>query len=261
MQLFYVICKFFWYGGGTYTYYKAFGENIMGRTGQKILTIIMGGLLVISMFFVGREAAKYASGNNVKVKEMCVVIDAGHGGDDPGKIGINNALEKDINLQIAFLVKDYLEQNDVKVIMTRESDAGLYDSNASNKKVQDMKRRIAIIEEVKPSVTVSIHQNSYPEEYVHGAQVFYYNGSKEGQQLAECIQTQLVEKVDPENKRQIKANDSYYLLKKTARPIVIVECGFLSNHEEAEKLCEEAYQEKVAWAIHMGILQYLNENS
>lgn len=235
-------------------------KKIMSRMGQKILTIIMGGLLVFSMFFVGREAAKYASGSNVRVEEKCVVLDAGHGGDDPGKIGINNALEKDVNLQIAFLVKSYLEQNDVKVVMTRESEAGLYDSGASNKKVQDMKRRIEIIEETNPSVTVSIHQNSYPEEYVHGAQVFYYNGSKEGKQLAECIQTQFVKKVDSENKRQIKANDSYYLLKKTASPIVIVECGFLSNYEEAQRLCEEAYQEKVAWAIHMGILQYLSEN-
>ena len=183
----------------------------------------------------------------------------GHGGDDPGKIGINDALEKDINLKIAFLVKDYLEQNDVKVIMTRETDAGLYDAGVSNKKVQDMKRRLAIIQEAAPRATVSIHQNSYPEEYVHGAQVFYYNTSTEGQKLAESIQGQFIKKVDPENKRQIKANDSYYLLKKTAGPIVIVECGFLSNREEAEKLCGEAYQQKVAWAVSMGIIQYLND--
>lgn len=231
----------------------------MSRAGHKLLTIIMGGMLVVSMFFVGREAARYTLGNNVQVEQPCVVIDAGHGGDDPGKIGINDALEKDINLKIAFLVRDYLEQNDVKVIMTRETDAGLYDAGASNKKVQDMKRRLAIIEDAKPRVTVSIHQNSYPEEYVHGAQVFYYNGSTEGQKLAESIQTQFVKKVDPENKRQIKANDSYYLLKKTATPIVIVECGFLSNREEAELLCREEYQEKAAWAIYMGIIRYLND--
>ena len=123
-----------------------------------------------------------------------------------------------------------------------------------------MKKRIALIDETNPDVTVSIHQNSYPEEYVHGAQVFYYTGSISGQKLAEGIQKQLVSKVDPENKRQVKANDSYYLLKKTGIPIVIVECGFLSNREEAEKLCDAEYQEQVAWAIHMGILQYLNES-
>ena len=163
-----------------------------------------------------------------------------------------------IHLLIARLVKQFLEENDIEVVMTRESDEGLYDVNASNKKVQDMKRRIELIEEVKPMVTVSIHQNSYPEEYVHGAQVFYYTGSVQGELLAECIQKQLVAKVDSENNRRIKANDSYYLLKKTDVPIVIVECGFLSNSAEAQKLCTQEYQERVAWAIHIGILQYLN---
>lgn len=227
---------------------------------NKLLSLIMGVLLLVSMLFVGKEAAQYVTGQNVKVEKSkkCVVIDAGHGGDDPGKVGINGAKEKDVNLQIAMLVKEFLEADDIEVVMTRETDDGLYDRTASNKKVQDMKKRIALIEETSPVITVSIHQNSYPEEYVHGAQVFYYDGSAEGKELAETLQKQLVEKVDPENKRQIKANNSYYLLKKTALPIVIVECGFLSNSAEAEKLCSPEYQERVAWAIHMGIMQYLN---
>lgn len=234
----------------------------MNRFQYKLSSIIMTLLLLASMLYVGREAADYVAGSSVETKEdkRCVVIDAGHGGDDPGKVGINGANEKDVNLQIAELVKQYLEMNDVEVVMTRESDAGLNDADASNKKVQDMKRRIALIEETAPAVTVSIHQNSYPEEYVHGAQVFYYTGSAQGQRLAESIQKQIVENVDSENKRQVKANDSYYLLKKTGVPIVIVECGFLSNSVEAEKLCTPEYQQRVAWAIHMGILQYLNEN-
>jgi len=226
----------------------------------KILSIIMSGLLIFSMLLVGRETAKCVMSMRTQVgrEKPCVVIDAGHGGIDPGKVGINGELEKDINLQIALRVKKYLEANDVKVVMTRETQEGLYDANSSNKKAQDMKRRIAIIEEATPVLTVSIHQNSYPEEYVHGAQVFYYGGSVEGQKLAEEIQTQMIKKADPENKRQIKANDSYYLLKKTGVPIVIVECGFLSNREEAGKLCDEEYQERLAWAIQMGILRYMN---
>ena len=234
----------------------------MNKFEHKLLSMIMGLLLVVAMLVLGKEAAKSVTGDDIKVKDYKykVVIDAGHGGDDPGKVGINGALEKDINLQIALLVREFLEEQDVEVILTRETEEGLYDAGAPNKKVQDMKRRIAIIEEAAPDVTVSVHQNSYPEEYVHGAQVFYYTGSKEGQALADTIQKQLTEKTDPENKRQIKANDSYYLLKKTGIPIVIVECGFLSNSAEAEKLCDEEYQERVAWAIHMGILQYLNEN-
>ena len=242
-----------------------------GGWGGRLFSGIIGLLLLLSALYLGRSAAGYlsardgsrrnVSGENVVVTDTrkCVVIDAGHGGDDPGKVGINGALEKDINLEIANRVKFYLEANDIKVVMTRESDEGLYEPSASNKKVQDMKRRIALIEENNPQVTVSIHQNSYSEEYVHGAQVFYYNNSTQGQKLAQYIQTGLVEMADPDNKRQVKANDSYYLLKKTGSVIVIVECGFLSNETEAEKLCTPEYQDRVAWAIHMGILRYLNE--
>ena len=239
---------------------------------QKALKLIMAGLLILSMALTGRKAAEYVGAMHAvnALREtgmgaddsgrLCVVVDAGHGGDDPGKIGINGAPEKDINLQIAQKLKKYLEAEDVEVVLTRETEDGLYDAHASNKKVQDMKRRIEIIEKTDPVLTVSIHQNSYPEEYVHGAQVFYYTGSVVGKELAETIQKQLVEKVDKENKRQVKANDSYYLLKKTSVPIVIVECGFLSNKEEAQKLCTRQYQEKIAWAVHMGIVQYLNGN-
>ncbi|MCM1057476.1 MAG: N-acetylmuramoyl-L-alanine amidase [Firmicutes bacterium] len=239
----------------------------MSKWNQRLISAAVGMLFLISLVYVGREVVLYTTAKGMGGEErgriadrerFCVVIDAGHGGIDPGKIGINGAQEKEINLLIAEKLKKYLEANDVRVVMTRESDEGLYDADASNKKVQDMKRRINIIDETGPQITVSIHQNSYPEEYVHGAQVFFYTGSREGQELAESVQRQLVEKVDPENKRQVKANDSYYLLKKTGVPIIIVECGFLSNSGEAEKLCSDEYQEELAWAIHMGILQYLN---
>ena len=107
---------------------------------------------------------------------------------------------------------------------------------------------------------VSIHQNSYHEEYVKGAQVFYYATSANSKGLAEILQERLRE-LDPQNKREAKGNDSYFLLKKTAKPIVIVECGFLSNREEAEKLSTPLYQEKLAWNIHMGIMKYLNTSA
>lgn len=228
---------------------------------NKILLFAFGVLLAAALAYAGREAVFYVNGSDaVKTQNgPCVVIDAGHGGADPGKVGINGAYEKDVNLQIAMRVRDYLEAAGVRVVMTREGDAGLYDSDASNKKVQDMKRRVALIDETAPAAAVSIHQNSYHEEYVHGAQVFYYNGSVKGEKLAQYIQDQMVEKTDPENRRKIKANDSYYLLKKTEFPIVIVECGFLSNSGEAKRLCSEDYQDRAAWAIHMGILQYLNQ--
>lgn len=232
----------------------------MKQKQHKALKVVLAAAAILCIIPAIRNAAKETASGKVILKEHTVVIDAGHGGDDPGKVGINGALEKDVNLQIALLVRQYLEANDVAVVMTREDENGLYDRHASNKKVQDMKRRVELIEDTAPVLTISIHQNSYPEEYVHGAQVFYYKDSLEGLHLAEKIQKRLVEGVDPENKRQVKANDSYYLLKKTRTPIVIVECGFLSNGDEAEKLCSEDYQKELAWEISMGVLQYLNEN-
>lgn len=219
--------------------------------------LAMFAMLAMAGFMAVKGTAAFVSGSHVET-DRCVVIDAGHGGDDPGKVGINGALEKDINLQIAQKVAAYLEMEGVGVVMTRTDGEGLYDSGAQNKKVQDMKRRIALIEEASPVITISIHQNSYPEEYVKGAQVFYYRDSADSRMAAEIMQKSFKTRVDPENKREAKANASYYLLKKTTSPVIIVECGFLSNYEEAGKLSDEAYQDKVAWAVFMGIMQTLN---
>lgn len=221
------------------------------------MTALIG---IAAVYFVLYGRNEQASSGKVEreKKKICVVIDAGHGGADPGKVGINGALEKDINLEIAEKLKMFLEQEDIEVVLTRDSDMGLYDENATNKKVQDMKRRVEIIEASNPILTVSIHQNSYHEEYVHGAQTFYYANSEQSKILAEKIQLLLIDKIDDDNTRMAKSNDSYYLLKKTSTPIVIVECGFLSNSEEAQKLESDTYQEKMAWAIHLGILQYIN---
>ena len=186
------------------------------------------------------------------------VVDAGHGGVDPGKIGVDDSLEKDINLEIAERLKTILEQQDIQVVMTREEDKGLYEETASNKKAQDLKNRCSLINEGQADCAVSIHQNSYHEEYVKGTQVFYYGNSGDAERLAELIQARLKEGVDPENNRQAKANESYYLLKKTSIPVVIVECGFLSNWEEAKLLQEEEYQNRVAWAVAMGTIRYLD---
>lgn len=230
------------------------------ETCERLFKIILFALILVAACFVVRGARRMTSSvssGEVEVAEdkPCVVIDAGHGGADPGKVSVDGSLEKDINLQIALKLQQFLEMQDVHVVLTRDSDAGLYDENASNKKVQDMKNRVGIIEGQQPVLTVSIHQNSYHEEYVHGAQAFYYAGSEKSKELAERIQRVMALELDKDNARQAKANDSYYLLKKTSTPIVIVECGFLSNYEEAQKLSSELYQEKVAWAIHLAIMQ------
>lgn len=188
----------------------------------------------------------------------CVVLDAGHGATDPGKIGCNDAKEKDINLAIVQKLKQFLEAEDVKVVLTRESDEPLYDASASNKKMSDMNVRVSIIESTLPDLVVSIHQNSYHESSVCGPQVFYYKASEDGKLAAEILQASFDGLEEIENRRIAKANDNYYLLLHTSVPMVIAECGFLSNPQEADLLIQDSYQEKIAWVLHLGILQYLN---
>ena len=170
-------------------------------------------------------------------------------------------MEKDVNLKIAKKLEQLLISADINVIMTRTDDSGLYEESSDNKKRQDMKNRAALMNQSTPDCVVSIHQNSYPQESIDGAQVFYYTKSEEGKLLAALIQDSLISRADPGNHRVEKSNDSYYLLKNVSSPIVIVECGFLSNWAESKKLVDDTYQQKLAWAIHLGILQYLNDSA
>lgn len=236
----------------------------MGEKQGRILGIVMTCLLVLSILIVVKESAEYVSvlkENGTKETRHIIVIDPGHGGNDPGKVAINSALEKDVNLAIALKLKKYLEQEDMEVVMTRQEDKGLYEETDSNKKVHDMKNRLAIMEGAKPALVVSVHQNSYPEESVSGVQVFYYRDSVEGKRAALLVQEQMIATLQPAKEREAKENSTYYILKKTTVPTIIVECGFLSNREEADRLTSEDYQERVAWAIHLGIMRYINSGA
>lgn len=142
--------------------------------------------------------------------------------------------------------------------MTRQKDEGLYRSTDRNKKVADMRARCALIDKAKPDLVISIHQNSYHQENVSGAQVFYYKTSEKGKKLAQILQKRFDFVLGEKNKRLEKPNGSYYLLLHVKQPIVIVECGFLSNWSEAAALNQEDYQNRVAWTIHMGVMEYLN---
>ena len=223
-----------------------------------ITFMLLIGILLFGGAYVKRiskEQALYTM--NQKKATSIVVIDAGHGGADPGKVGVNDALEKEINLSIAMRLKNLLEQNDITVVMTREEDKDLASENATSRKNEDLRARVQLIANTQPIVVVSIHQNSYPEEDVDGAQVFYYANSEEGKLLGTFIQEQLKAEINDGNHRVAKANKDYYILKRSSSPAVIVECGFLSNYKEAELLATKEYQEKLAFAIHLGILQYI----
>lgn len=228
---------------------------------QKVIEPVLGICLLAMVVMAVKYGSIHVTGSgDAYIKETpVVVVDAGHGGTDPGKVGVDGSLEKDINLAVAERLKTYLEQDDVKVIMTRETDTGLYSETDSRKKMADMKKRCEIIEESGADLVVSIHQNSYHEESVSGGQVFYYRDSSKGKALAEILQDRFDYVLGDQNRRFPKANANYYLLLHVKCPIVIVECGFLSNRKEAALLNSGEYQDKLAYTIHMGIMEYLNK--
>lgn len=219
------------------------------------LELVMACVLLLSFVFLSKEAAVVSK---EMTSEKVIAVDAGHGGRDPGMIGIGNLREDQINLAIAFKLKEQLEERGYTVVMTRTDANGLYEEDAVNKKVQDLWNRIDRIKKSDPLLTISIHQNSYQDPSVKGPQVFYYETSTEGRRLAGAIQKQLNETLAPSSPRTEKGNKTYFLLKKCPGVINIVECGFLTNPQEAALLQEEAYQEKAAAAIAQGIERYLS---
>lgn len=216
-------------------------------------------LLLYSMWIISKTYFPILTNSQPITKKIqkTILIDAGHGGRDPGKIGTSNIFEKDINLKIAFYLRELLELQNIQVVMTREEDKDLA-TTSDNFKISDMKERMNLIQKSSADLVISIHQNSYTTPDVYGAQCFYYTSSEEGKILASTIQNQIIISTNQTKIREIKSNSDYYLLKHSPLPTVIVECGFLSNPDEEQLLLTQEYQRKMAWAIHLGILQYLN---
>lgn len=224
------------------------------------LTLYITCILVCILSFISLLHHNHFAVFSTKKEKKVIVIDVGHGGNDPGKVSADGTQEKDVNLEIAKYLKDYLIAQDYTVYLTRETDCGLYDEGASNKKTSDLRNRILFFQEKNATLMVSIHQNSYSDTIQHGAQTFYYSTSEPSKLLAETIQSSLL-KLDNTNTRAAKSSDSYYLLKNSSMPAVIVECGFLSNPEETAKLTDPNYQKKLAYAISLGICEYDNKKS
>lgn len=230
---------------------------------KKKIEYAMGIILLLMVFLLCATVNMSAKEKNVN-KRVCVAIDAGHGGSDPGKVSAKGILEKDINLAISKKIKSRMEKKykDIEIIMTRTDDNDLHSKYADNHKQSDMYNRMKLVNEAEADILVSIHQNSFSSARERGAQVFYYNNSEEGEKLADAIQKSLKENVSEYNTREKKANTDYYILRNSKCPAVIIECGFLSNADEAWLLTTEDYQEKVADAVIEGIMCYIGrENS
>lgn len=196
------------------------------------------------------------------ITNKVIAIDPGHGGPDPGKVSKNGTKEDELNLKIALNIKRLIEQSGGIVIMTREDKDGLHSDTAKTlreMKTEDLHRRKEIVDENDSEVFVSIHLNSFTQSNYHGAQAFHKKDSKESERLALIIQESLKNILDPNNHREPQDRDDIFLLNEIEIPSVLIECGFLSNEREEKLLMDELYQEKIAWSIYIGIMNYFNQ--
>ncbi len=229
-----------------------------------IKLLLFSVLLIICALFLNGIAKKYDIGKEAVTDislAPVIVIDPGHGGEDGGAVGVGGCIEKDINLEISLILNDLLRASGIDTVMTRSEDLMLYDEAIpGKKKVQDLKKRLKIAEEIDNSLTISIHMNTYPSPKYKGAQVYYSPNHSQSAVMAETVQKNLRENLQPDNNRQTKAaTSSIYLLHNINTPAILVECGFISNPEEAELLCSDSYRHKVACAIYTSIIEYLNK--
>ena len=194
--------------------------------------------------------------DTVPSRNYTVVIDPGHGGSDPGSIGYKTKVhESKLNLEMSLLLKEKLENAGINVVMTREDENGLAEGKGKAFKKEDMRLRKELIKKVRPNMVISLHQNSYTNHKLRGAQVFYDKTSDVSKQIAEYIQEQFLSGLEHSNKTTSPGD--YFMLKCTYAPSVIVECGFLSNEQEEKLLLSKEYQEKIIDCIYKGIIKFL----
>ena len=203
--------------------------------------------------------------NQVSAKsEFTVVIDAGHGGEDGGCEG-NGLVEKDLNLDIALTLADMLKKEGISVVLTRESDVLLYDPTSDyegKKKAQDVRKRLEITKACENPVLISIHMNYFPQTQYGGLQVWFSKEDAHSRTLANLIQTKVKSELQPNNKRSIKeATSSIFLLHNASFPAVLVECGFLSNKEDATSLGDAKYRQSLAKVIFNAIMEFISQNN
>ena len=213
--------------------------------------IVLTGCAVLLTTAFGRVARR---ADAVLICAPHIVIDAGHGGEDGGAVAPDGTVEKEINLQVACCLCDLLQVFGYRVSMTRQTDTMVHTEGATlrERKVSDMKHRLAMIETA--DLTVSIHQNKFAVEKYSGAQVFYGTGHPDSRVVAESIRTAVVALLQPDNTRPLKAGESsVYLLSHATTPMVLVECGFLSNKAELGKLKDPVYQRQLAFAVMCGV--------
>lgn len=231
---------------------------------KKRITLILSGIFLSVFVFIlttgnDEEQNKYISTVSLPASGKTIVIDAGHGVPDEGAQSSNGTTEAETNLKIALKLQNLLEQSGCTVILTRSDENAIYDIDSKTlkqKKISDIKNRVKIGNESSADIFVSIHLNKIPQSQYDGWQTFYKEGSEDGARLAKTIQENLNKTIQKENNRIAKTIDKIYIIKHVEIPTTIVECGFLSNPDEEKLLLEDEYQNKLAWGIYNGIIDY-----
>ncbi len=195
------------------------------------------------------------------ITQKTIIVDAGHGGEDGGAIGLDGTVEKNINLDIALKLEKLLKFYGFNVIMTRTQDVMTCDDGLDSlrkRKVSDIHNRFDLIQKNPDAIFISVHQNKFEDSSQHGTQVFYSANNEESKLLAEAIQASIVSSLQPKNDRVVKKSGSgIYLLYHAEIPAVLVECGFISNSDELKKLKDDSYRMKLAILIADGLIKYL----
>lgn len=229
----------------------------------KLLYVLILALIFMSLcVFIFIKEFRKTEEIYLPITNKIIGIDPGHGGVDPGAVSQNGTKEHEINLKIALRLKRLIEHSGGIVIMTRETDKGLYSEDTKTlreMKTEDLMKRKEIIESANCDVFISIHLNSFTMARYYGAQTFYNEESEESKNLAYIIQDELKNILDKENHRQPTHRDDVFLLNDMEIPSVLVEAGFLSNQTEEKLLKNSEYQEKIAWSIYAGIIKYFSQ--
>lgn len=229
--------------------------------------LFISSIIICSIFscsFVSQEFSKFTPVSSTPVTNHVVILDAGHGNPDGGATNSNGEIiESDLNLQIVLKLQNLLESSNCTVILTRSDENGIYETDATSireKKISDMKNRVKIANNSDAEFFISIHMNKLNQTQYSGWQTFYKPDNECSKLLAQKIQTNLNSFMKIENTRQIKPISGIYLSKNVEIPLVIVECGFLSNYEESNLLKTDNYQNCLAWSIYNGIMDYFKEH-
>ncbi len=192
-----------------------------------------------------------------------IIIDAGHGGEDGGTIGIDGTIEKELNLAIALELFELFNSDGYTVKLTRDTDVLLYDRNSDyygHKKEQDMATRLEICRQYENAIFISIHMNSFSESKYKGLQV-YHSPLPASRALADKIQAAVSKNLQTDNTRRIKPSDgNIYLLDKNIHPSVLIECGFLSNAEDCALLSDKNYRSRLCLTIFFAVKNYIDLN-